>query len=215
MLSCIALSFSARNGQTIMPNYHKTFLRGVIMNAKTSYDALYKEFKEKAEALAAEVYRVSSTAEAQQLINKLINELKVSKVVYAPAKLVDAVDMQAIGATTGVVMTSEALRQNAAEAGLGISQLDYAVAEIGALAGNATSIESRMVSILPPVHLALVPTANLLPNLAATIATYNKNLGELPRYLTFVSGPSRTSDIERVLTIGVHGPGRLIIVFID
>ncbi|MEG6522249.1 LutC/YkgG family protein [Desulfotomaculum sp. 1211_IL3151] len=185
------------------------------MNAKTSYDALYKEFKEKAEALAAEVYRVSNTAEAQQLISKLINDLNVAKAVYAPSELVNAVNMQEIGTTTGAVMTSENLRQNAADAGLGISQLDYAVAEIGALAGNATGIESRMVSILPPVHMALVPTANLLPNLVATIATYNKNLGELPRYLTFVSGPSRTSDIERVLTIGVHGPGRLIIVFID
>ncbi|GAB6181904.1 lactate utilization protein [Desulfotomaculum defluvii] len=185
------------------------------VQAKTTYDALYKEFKEKAEALAAEVYRVSNTNEAHKLVSKLIGELKISKVVYAPAELVEAVDIKAIGDNTGVTMTFEDLRQNAADAGLGISQLDYAIAETGTLAGNATSIESRMVSILPPIHMAFVRTANLLPNLIETVATYNRNLGELPRYLTFVSGPSRTSDIERVLTIGVHGPGRLIIVFID
>lgn len=183
--------------------------------AKTSTDTLYNEFKEKAELLSAEVHRTANMDEARQLVTKIIGELNIDKVVYAPSELVEAIDVTGIGKTTGIVMTDENLRQNAADAGLGISQLDYAIAEIGTIVGNATSIESRMVSVLPPIHLALVRTNNILPNLLETIALYNKNLGELPRYLTFVSGPSRTADIERVLTIGVHGPGRLIIVFID
>ena len=176
---------------------------------------LYDKFKVAAEALSAEVYRAANMDEARQLVTKIVGELKVDKVVYAASELTDAIDVKGIAKDLNVTMTDENLRTNAADAGLGISQLDYAVAEIGTLTGNATSIESRMVSILPPIHMALVKTKNILPNLLDTIATYNKNLGELPRYLTFVSGPSRTSDIERVLTIGVHGPGRLIIVFID
>ncbi|MCL4440093.1 lactate utilization protein B/C [Desulforamulus profundi] len=178
-------------------------------------DALYEKFKTAAEALSAEVHRVANLEEARHLVAKIIGELKVDKVVYASSQLVDEVDVKAIGSKLGIVMTDENLRQNAADAGLGISQLDYAIAEIGTLVGNATSIESRMVSILPPVHMVFVRTKNLLPTLLDAIAVYNKNLGELPKYLTFVSGPSRTADIERVLTIGVHGPGRLIIVFID
>lgn len=176
---------------------------------------LYDKFKVAAEALSAEVYRAANINEARELVTKIIAELKVDKVVYASSELTEALDVKGIAKNLKITMTDENLRTNAADAGLGISQLDYAVAEIGTLAGNATSIESRMVSILPPVHMALVKTQNILPNLLATIAAYNKNLGELPRYLTYVSGPSRTSDIERVLTIGVHGPGRLIIVFID
>lgn len=178
-------------------------------------DALYEKFKTAAEVLSAEVYRTADFDEARQLVSKLIGELQVNKIVYAPSQLVDEVDVKTIGGQLGIETTSENLRQNAADAGLGISQLDYAVAEIGTLVGNATSIESRMVSILTPIHMVFVRTKNLLPNLLDAIAVYNKNLGELPKYLTFVSGPSRTADIERVLTIGVHGPGRLIIVFID
>ncbi|AEF95161.1 Lactate utilization protein B/C [Desulfotomaculum nigrificans CO-1-SRB] len=186
-----------------------------VVLTKNPMDALYNEFKEKAEAISAEVHRVADVKAARELVTKIIKELGTNKVVYAPSELTQSIDVQAIGKDAGVEMTSENLRQNAADAGLGISQLDYAIAEIGTLVGNATSIESRMVSILPPVHVALVRTANILPNLLETIALYNNKLGELPRYLTFVTGPSRTSDIERVLTIGVHGPGRLIIVFID
>ncbi|MEW6697156.1 MAG: LutC/YkgG family protein [Bacillota bacterium] len=178
-------------------------------------DALYEKFKTAAEVLSAEVYRTAGFDEARQLVSKLISELQVNKIVYAPSQLVDEVDVKTIGGQLGIETTCENLRQNAADAVLGISQMDYAVAEIGTLAGNATSIESRMVSILTPIHMVFVHTKNLLPNLLEAIAVYNKNLGELPKYLTFVSGPSRTADIERVLTIGVHGPGRLIIVFID
>ncbi|GAB6158893.1 lactate utilization protein [Desulfotomaculum varum] len=178
-------------------------------------DALYEKFKTAAEALSAEVHRAANMAEARRLVAQLIKELKISKAVYAAGPLVDELDVKTIAGQLGITMTDENLRQNAADAGLGISQLDYAIAEIGTLVGNATGIESRMVSILPPVHLVLVQTKNLLPTLLDAIAVYNKNLGELPKYLTFVSGPSRTADIERVLTIGVHGPGRLIIVFID
>lgn len=176
---------------------------------------LFEQFKTAAEVLSAEVYRATDAAEARQVVSKIIGELKLDKVVYAPSELTEAVDLKGIAQDLGITLTHEDLRTHAADAGLGISELDYAVAEIGTLAGNATSIESRMVSILPPIHMALVRTKNILPNLLETVATYNKKLGELPRYLTFVSGPSRTSDIERVLTIGVHGPGRLIIVFID
>jgi L-lactate dehydrogenase complex protein LldG len=57
-----------------------------------------------------------------------------------------------------------------------------------------------------------VPTASLLPDLAAVLARVDPRTST---YLAFITGPSRTADIERVLTIGVHGPGRLIIVFVD
>ncbi len=186
-----------------------------VVLANNPVDVLYKEFKEKAGALSAEVHRAANVSEARQLISKLIGELEVEKVVFAPSPLVDALDIKEMAKTTGVEVTNNQLREHAADAGLGISELQYGIAEIGTLVGNATSIESRMVSILPPVHLAVVPTKNLLPTLLDAIAVYNEKLGELPRYLTFVSGPSRTADIERVLTIGVHGPERLIILFID
>lgn len=176
---------------------------------------LFTKFKAGAEALSAEVHRVADIGEARQLATKIISELGIEMAVYAPSELVDAVDVVAIGNAAGVQMKKDNLRENAATAGLGISQLDYGIAEIGTLVGNSTSIESRLVSILPPIHLVFVRTKNILPTLSEVIALYNKDLGQLPRYLTFVSGPSRTADIERVLTIGVHGPGRLIIVLID
>lgn len=176
---------------------------------------LFNEFKEKAEILSAEVHRAANIREAKTLVQDIIKKLDIEMAVYAPSELVDAIDIKYLAKETGIRMEKDDLRVNAATAGLGISQLDFAIAEIGTLVGNSTSLEARLVSILPPIHMVLIKTANMLPNLQAAIELYSQNLGELPKYLTFVSGPSRTADIERVLTIGVHGPGRLIIVFID
>ena len=100
----------------------------------------------------------------------------------------------------------------AAEARFGISQMEWALADTGSLAQNSTAIEQRLVSSLPSIHIALVPTNGILPDMPTLLSRVKpKDCA----YLAMITGPSRTADIERVLTIGVHGPDRLVIVFVD
>ena len=90
--------------------------------------------------------------------------------------------------------------------------MDWALADTGTVVQIADTVDQRLVSTLPALHIALVSTASILPNLPALLSRVD------PRktgYLAFITGPSRTADIERVLTIGVHGPARLVIVMVD
>ena len=73
-------------------------------------------------------------------------------------------------------------------------------------------MERRLASTLPPIHIAIVETSRIVPDMPAVFA---KIRPEQTNYISFITGPSRTADIERVLTIGVHGPEKLIIVFVD
>ena len=66
--------------------------------------------------------------------------------------------------------------------------------------------------MLPETHVARFPTSRLLPDLDALLARVDPSRS---RYLACVTGPSRTADIERVLTIGVHGPRKLIVIAVD
>ena len=103
-------------------------------------------------------------------------------------------------------------RELAADAKFGISQMEWALADTGTLVQDSTAIEQRLVSSLPTIHIALVPTNGILPDMP-TLLTMMK-----PKdcaYIAMITGASRTADIERVLTIGVHGPERLVIVFVD
>jgi L-lactate dehydrogenase complex protein LldG len=95
---------------------------------------------------------------------------------------------------------------------VGISQMGWALADTGTLVQDASAVEERLVSTLPSIHVAVVALERLLPDLAA----FMERLGPVPPpYLSMITGPSRTADIERVLTIGVHGPERLVILVVE
>jgi L-lactate dehydrogenase complex protein LldG len=103
-------------------------------------------------------------------------------------------------------------RELAADARVGISEMTWALADTGTLVQDSTAIEQRLVSSLPTIHVAIVPTTGILPDMPALLSRINPaECG----YLAMITGPSRTADIERVLTIGVHGPERLIIIAVD
>ncbi len=96
----------------------------------------------------------------------------------------------------------------------GVTTALFGIAETGSVALDARPGHGRSVSLLPPLHVVMLPTSRLL----ATVGDYFKTLGtmeKLPTALNLVTGPSRTADIELELSIGVHGPGRLHAVLYD
>jgi L-lactate dehydrogenase complex protein LldG len=109
-------------------------------------------------------------------------------------------------------LSFEVTRERAADSKVGISQLDWAMANTGSLIQDAALVDRRLVSTLPNIHIAIVESNRLLPDMPAV---FSKIRPEQTNYISFITGPSRTADIERVLTIGVHGPEKLIIVFVD
>jgi L-lactate dehydrogenase complex protein LldG len=176
---------------------------------------MFEQFKSKAEAASAEVFRFRTTAEA---VDHLVSLLKQNGLADAPQATALCADgpwltpenRSRLAAIPGVYF--EVTRNSAAAAQFGISLMEWALADTGSLAQNATAVEQRLVSSLVSVHIAIVPTAGLLPDLPALLTRIDpKKLS----YLALITGPSRTADIERVLTIGVHGPKRLIILFVD
>ncbi len=100
----------------------------------------------------------------------------------------------------------EVTREGCAEAKIGISQMDWGKADTGTLVQDATAVEKRLVSTLPLIHIALIATGKILPDLPSLLGAIDPRQAG---YIAFITGPSRTADIERVLTIGVHGPERL------
>ena len=105
------------------------------------------------------------------------------------------------------------LRQGAAKAAVGLTGANFAFAATGTVVLESTSEDIRLATTLPEHHVVLLDPAKILEDdLAAVpyLRTFHQNS---PRnYLAYITGPSRTADIERVLTIGVHGPKQLHIL---
>jgi L-lactate dehydrogenase complex protein LldG len=184
--------------------------------SQNSVALLFDMFKMRATAVSAEVERVSSKALALEFIVRTLNKEDVedkagSHALWAASGFLDAAERaQLQSAVPG--LRFEVTRELAAEAKVGISQMDWALANTGTLVQTADAVDQRLVSTLPPLHIAIVSTQSLLPDLPAVLARIDPRKSA---YLAFITGPSRTADIERVLTIGVHGPGRLMIVMVD
>lgn len=186
------------------------------MNAILESTQIVELFKARAAVVSAQVERVANRELALELVVRLLQQEGVSDsphsgAVWAASPMVgraDRINLERMvpGLTFAVT------RELAARAKVGISQMDWAVAETGSLVQCADEIDKRLVSTLPSTHIAIVSTAAILPDITTVIGLVDPHK---TAYLSFITGPSRTADIERVLTIGAHGPERLVIILVD
>jgi len=97
---------------------------------------------------------------------------------------------------------------------VGITGCFCAIAETGTLMLCGGADSPATVSLLPETHIALVPASRIVPGMEDAFALARAELGQLPRAVNFVSGPSRTGDIEQTIVLGAHGPYRVHLVLV-
>ena len=99
---------------------------------------------------------------------------------------------------------------------IGITGVDYAIAETGTCVLIARSGVSRLVSLLPPVHIEVVQRGQVPPSLDELFALRRQDFidGALGSYMSLITGLSRSADIESTLVTGVHGPGEEHVVLV-
>ena len=121
-----------------------------------------------------------------------------------------AIDWHIVGKSPG------SNREICQTADVGLSGADAALAETGTIVITSGPGKSRLTTLLPPIHIALVPTSYLTTDIFTWTSTRRKD----PRWntsasITLISGPSKTADIEQTLAVGIHGPKRLIVILYD
>jgi L-lactate utilization protein LutC len=116
------------------------------------------------------------------------------------------------GVRSGITDRDE-LRAVCAKTDVGITSADYALADTGTLVMLSTPKEARLISLLPPAHLALVPRDRLLTGLDELFSIL-PDPGGVASSMVLITGPSRTADIEQILVRGVHGPGQITVVIV-
>ena len=97
---------------------------------------------------------------------------------------------------------------------VGITGVFCAVAETGTLVLLSGPETPAASSLLPETHIAVVPASRIVRGMEEAFDLVRAECGELPRAVNFISGPSRTGDIEQTLVLGAHGPYRVHIVLL-
>jgi L-lactate dehydrogenase complex protein LldG len=202
--------------------------------------ALVARVQRELTAVGGVVSHVASVVDATQYIVQFVQDRQVSRIVRWPSPFLRALEVEATLRAAGLsVEVTEAgidtdaasadaaalavrrqeLRAQLAQADLGLSGVDYVIAETGTLVLSARPEQMRGVSLLPPVHFAVARTEQIVATLADFLLLLQAEATDLQQHLSscisFITGPSRTGDIELTLTVGVHGPGELHLVLID
>ncbi len=172
---------------------------------------LVTTFCRQAETMGASVLRVTGP---QELAGQVVASLRPlgNRVALAASILAETAGLAAALEQAGFQVERDG-PEFARQADSGIVEFDLGIAETGTLVHDATDLKTRLASMLPLTCLALLPVERLVANVAEVFTLYASR-DPWPGYLAFVTGPSRTADIERSLTIGVHGPERLLIALV-
>lgn len=97
----------------------------------------------------------------------------------------------------------------------GVTAAQAGIADTGTLVLLPGAHEPRTLSLVPPLHVAVLRASRLFAGLPAAVLSVRAQLDDLPTNLLLVTGPSKTADIQQVLAFGAHGPKALVIVLVD
>ncbi|MCB8917145.1 MAG: lactate utilization protein [Ardenticatenaceae bacterium] len=170
------------------------------------------QFTAALQKVKGEVYPAGDLAGALDTLDRLLDELGAGRVVAndePPLSDVDlaarhpAIDWHIVGRGGGD------LRACCAAADVGVSGVLAALVETGSLVVASGPGRSRLATLLPPVHIALVSSQQFTTDLFTWTAARQ---GALPANTVLISGPSKTADIEQTMSVGVHGPKRLLVI---
>ena len=197
--------------------------------------ALVARLQEELRAVGGQVAHVQSVAQATAYVTELARQHEANLVVRWDHAVLDLLEVDAALQAQGVEVSAASaplddaaaleaqrhrLRDLLARADIGLSSADVVIAETGTLALSTLPGQMRGVSLLPPVHVAVVKASQIVATMADCLALLQDEgqadiQARLTSCVSFITGPSRTGDIELSLTVGVHGPGELHLVILD
>ena len=179
---------------------------------------LLSRFTQAAKKVGCQITEVQDDLAAGRYIADLAKAKRAKLIQASSQLLIDQLGLRSL-LNGSEILVSGPDPERLLVADMGVSDAVVGIAETGSLLTHLDPVDSRLVTMLPLTHVALLKREALVDSLEDGIALTRNRILTLhaqgrPSYISWVTGPSRTADIERVLTIGVHGPREVHIVLV-
>ncbi|MCH8014659.1 MAG: lactate utilization protein [Candidatus Dadabacteria bacterium] len=164
------------------------------------------------------VIEAGSEDEVKSFLQDIIKEKELKSFAIWESQFLKKINLKQDFKDIGLKLITAKNKNRMANADIGITEVDYAIADTGTLVLLTDKNQPRSVSLLPPIHVAIVRPENLVRNikdLFIILKSRLQNSEDITSCMTFITGPSRTADIELSLTLGVHGPKELYVVILS
>jgi L-lactate dehydrogenase complex protein LldG len=175
-----------------------------------SFEEQLAAFRQNAVMLKADFYFVNNRDELKKVLIELRDMGSWKKIATHSGELTD---FAAQNLNLPVLKTDSGYDVNEMEqCDVGITECDALIAQTGSVLVTNRSAGGRALSVLPPHHVVLARREQLLRDLPVAFELLKKKYAaNYPSMMSFITGPSRTGDIERILVLGAHGPKKLTI----
>ena len=186
---------------------------------ETQRSQLMDQLARVAEMQGWKVHRAEDPEDVMAAVLAVANSVGARTAVRSDQDVFEEIPLDIGAMNSGLAITvaarnegfdRQAVRNSIIEAEMGITGADYGVAETGSVVVVPRQGLSRLVSLVPPVHVAVVRPQDVVETLDDVFLLrrleYHRDGGDMGSYLNFITGPSRTADIEQTLVVGVHGP---------
>lgn len=195
----------------------------VTVQQDESPEALLERFKAELTNLKAEVYVADGDDAARDQVMALLEEDEAKRIIAWDFKYVPVAGLEAAIRAAQIEIVQPEVRDEfraetlatAESAQVGITGADAAAATTGTMVFTTTPGKGRIPTILPPIHIAILSLDQVLPRLESWVARLRANdLSDIRNNANFcfISGPSRTGDIEMEMVFGAHGPRRMQVI---
>ena len=169
--------------------------------------ALAERFKERAESLASSVDSIACREEAPAAVARFLVASGLGNEVVVTPEIAE-IDWEGSALSVSSRGAEDSDR-------VGISSCFCAIAETGTLMLLSGPDAPATVSLLPETHIALIPVSRIVATMEDAFFLLRNERGALPRAVNFISGPSRTGDIEQTIVLGAHGPCRVHLILFE
>jgi L-lactate dehydrogenase complex protein LldG len=176
--------------------------------------SLVELFKHNLEAVNGHCVITQGEPGIASALTQIISELQKTKLRAQRIAISDMPSVERLLHLTDLEIEELAVTPSASDIfgfDVGITMAQAAIAETGTLVLDSAHERHRLVSLVPPVHIAIIDASQIYETLGEVLSLL-RNGKEISPAVTFITGPSRTADIELTLAIGVHGPQELYVI---
>jgi L-lactate dehydrogenase complex protein LldG len=197
-------SIKAHLAASPAPDQYEPVIPALSSSSVSTTTPVVELFRQNVEAVDGHCVVARDEAEITQAVRRILTDLGARRIAISDApvleRLIRVADLEVAPNASDIF-----------EFDVGITTAQAAIAETGTLVLDGARERHRLVSLVPPVHIAIVDASLIFYTLGEALAFVRRN-GEISPAVTFITGPSRTADIELTLAIGVHGPQELYVI---
>jgi L-lactate dehydrogenase complex protein LldG len=193
---------------------------------------LVPKFEQELQKVGGKAYRAATKTQLDEVLRAILTEADATSVVLSRNPLISQTDLQRKLESWGVASTvwpsshegltpdrESLLREAVFAAPVGITGVDFILAESGTLVLSSLTEGWQLASLAPPIHLALYRQSQVLGSMEEVLerlpVARDPDLSSPGRSVVFITGTSRTADIEQILVHGVHGPREVHAILLE